>query len=107
MIVKDSTLKSRRQKRGLTHTSGCCFDDESKFRIWKNKNEIESEIARAERRLRVENLCIGTRGARCPRLRSRGGDRRDGRDVTGAGNDCPFHSYGNILSLEESDQRVG
>lgn len=30
------------------------------------------------------------------------GDRRDGRDVTGAGNDCPPHSYGYILSLEES-----
>ncbi|CAB3244923.1 unnamed protein product [Arctia plantaginis] len=23
-------------------------------------------------------------------------------DVTGAGNDCPLHSYGYILSLEES-----
>lgn len=27
------------------------------------------------------------------------GNRRDGRDVTGAGNDCPPHSYGYILSL--------
>ncbi|CAH0718124.1 unnamed protein product, partial [Brenthis ino] len=31
-----------------------------------------------------------------------GAARRDDYDVTGAGNACPLHSYGYILSLEES-----
>lgn len=31
-----------------------------------------------------------------------GAARRDDCDVTGAGNACPLHSYGYILSLEES-----
>lgn len=67
--------------------------------IWKKNNENESERAASTSR-GDERAAISA-----PRLRSRGGDRRDGRDVTGAGNDCPPHSYGYILSLEESVRR--
>lgn len=59
----------------------------------KTKAMVARARAASERSISRQGYVVGAATA---------GGRRDGRDVTGAGNDCPPHSYGNILSLEES-----